>query len=122
MAGGARRRQAGEVPFGGGQTGRNEGFTGGGRTGEEEKPAVPVDKEASTGWKTHLTKAGYAPSTINAMLSSLNGFFGFLGWEECRVKFLKIQRRAFREREKDVCPECGISRWRHFPGDGQTSP
>ena len=90
------------VLSGGGQAGRNEGFTGGGRTGEKEKPAVSVDKEASTGWKTHLTKAGYAPSTINAMLSSLNGFFGFLGWEECRVKFLKIQRRAFREQEKEL--------------------
>ena len=97
-----RQGKNGEVPSSEGQTGRNEGLSGGGRTGEEEKPAVPVDKEASTGWKTHLTKAGYAPSTINAMLSALNGFFGFLGWEECRVKFLKIQRRAFREQEKEL--------------------
>lgn len=68
----------------------------------EDETAIPVDKEASTGWKTHLAKAGYAPATINAMLSSLNGFFEFLGWEECRVKFLKIQRRAFREQEKEL--------------------
>ena len=31
-----------------------------------------VDKEASAGWKSHLTEKGYAPATINAMLSSLN--------------------------------------------------
>ena len=36
------------------------------------------------------------------MLSSLNGFFGFLGWEECKVKFLKIQRRTFRDQEKEL--------------------
>ena len=64
--------------------------------------AVLVDREASTGWKTHLMQAGYAPVTINTMLSSLNSFFSFLGWEECRVKFLKIQRRVFREQEKEL--------------------
>ena len=64
--------------------------------------AVPVDREAAAGWKTYLTKAGYAPVTINAMLSSLNGFFEFMGWEECKVKFLKIQRRTFREQEKEL--------------------
>lgn len=113
-----------EVLSGGGQAGVEEVFTGGGEPGAEKKfsagkprpddgiykseaslegkTAVPVDKEASTGWKTHLIKAGYAPATINAMLSSLNGFFEFLGWGECRVKFLKIQRRAFREQEKEL--------------------
>ena len=66
----------------------------------DREPAV--DKEASAGWKSHLTEKGYAPATINAMLSSLNGFFGFLGWEECKVKFLKIQRRTFRDQEKEL--------------------
>lgn len=61
-----------------------------------------VDREASAGWKLYLTKAGYAPVTINAMLSSLNSFFKFLGWEECKVKFLKIQRRTFREQEREL--------------------
>ena len=32
----------------------------------------------------------------NAKLSALNGLFRFLGWEECRVKFLRVQRRVFR--------------------------
>lgn len=107
-----RQGRTGEMPSGGGQAGAEEKFSTGKTLSDdgihesevslEEKSAVPVDKEASTGWKTHLTKAGYAPATINAMLSSLNGFFDFLGWEECRVKFLKIQRRAFREQEKEL--------------------
>ena len=61
-----------------------------------------VDKEAAVGWKNWLLKHGYAASTINAMLSSLNSFFCFQGWEECRVKFLKVQRRAFREQEREL--------------------
>lgn len=61
-----------------------------------------VDKEAAAGWKAYLSGEGYAPVTINAMLSSLNGFFGFLGWEECKVKFLKIQRRTFRDQDREL--------------------
>lgn len=63
---------------------------------------LPVDKEAASGWKAYLVKAGYAPVTINAMLSSLNGFFGAQGWEECKVKFLKIQRRTFRDQDREL--------------------
>ncbi|MCI8800942.1 MAG: tyrosine-type recombinase/integrase [Lachnospiraceae bacterium] len=63
---------------------------------------VEVDKEAAAGWKAELVEAGYAPVTVNAMLSSLNGFFGFLGWEECKVKFLKIQRRTFRDQDREL--------------------
>nr|WP_296480216.1 tyrosine-type recombinase/integrase [uncultured Acetatifactor sp.] len=71
---------------------------GGGEDSEERK----VDKEAATGWKACLVGRGYAPVTVNAMLSSLNGFFGFLGWEECKVKFLKIQRRTFRDQGREL--------------------
>ena len=41
--------------------------------------------------------AGYAPATVNSMLAAVNTLFRFQGWEECRVKFLKIQKRLFRE-------------------------
>lgn len=61
-----------------------------------------VTKEAVTDWKSHLLAAGYAPTTINAMLAALNGLFRFLGWEDCRVKFLKIQRRLFRDTSREL--------------------
>nr|WP_297864085.1 tyrosine-type recombinase/integrase [uncultured Acetatifactor sp.] len=61
-----------------------------------------TDRETAAGWKSHLVAAGYAPVTINAMLSSLNGLFEFLGWEECKVKFLKIQRRTFRDQDREL--------------------
>lgn len=57
----------------------------------------PVTKELAAEWKEQLIARGYAPVTINAMISALNGLLGFLGWEACRVKFLKIQRQIFRD-------------------------
>jgi site-specific recombinase XerD len=40
--------------------------------------------------------------TVNAKLSAVNAFFRFLGWEDCRVKFLKVQRQLFREAGRDL--------------------
>ena len=61
-----------------------------------------VTKESAADWKTFLSGEGYAPVSVNAMLSALNGLFRFLGWDECRVRFLKIQRRLFREPRREL--------------------
>lgn len=63
---------------------------------------APVTKELAAGWKEHLRSQGYAPVTINSMLAPLNGLFRFLGWDECRVKFLKVQRRLFRDAGREL--------------------
>lgn len=59
-------------------------------------------KEAAAGWREHLAAQGYSPATVNSMLAALNSMFRFLAWEECRVKFLKIQRRMFREPDREL--------------------
>ena len=64
-----------------------------------------VTKEEAAGWKEYLRRCEYKPETINSMLSALNRFFGFVQWPECRVKYLKIQRRLFRSAEKDLTRE-----------------
>lgn len=61
-----------------------------------------VTKELAAQWKETLKNSGYAPRTVNAMLSAINGFFSFAGWNDCRVKFLKIQRQMFRDESKDL--------------------
>lgn len=61
-----------------------------------------VTKKSVIRWKTLLLESGYAARTVNSMLSALNGLFSFLGWEDCRMKFLKIQRQMFRDERKDM--------------------
>ena len=53
-------------------------------------------------WKDNLRASNYAPSTINACLAALNGFFCFCGWTDCRARFLKIQRRLFRDSRQEL--------------------
>ena len=53
-------------------------------------------------WKDDLRASNYAPSTINACLAALNGFFHFCGWTDCRARFLKIQRRLFRDSKQEL--------------------
>ena len=61
-----------------------------------------VTKEVAMNWKAYLLERGYAPVSVNAMLSALNGLFRFLGWNDCRVKFLKIQRKLFRDSNREL--------------------
>ena len=61
-----------------------------------------VTKELAAEWKASLMAAGYAPASINAMLAAMNGLFRFLGWDGCRVRFLRVQRRLFREASREL--------------------
>ncbi len=60
-----------------------------------------VTKERAADWKEHLLNAGYQPATINSMLAVLDSF-RFAGLEQCRVKYLRVQRRLFREQSKEL--------------------
>lgn len=64
-----------------------------------------VTKETAVLWKAHLLDQGLMPVTVNTKLSALNGLFRFLGWAECRIKFLRIQRRIFREDSRALTRE-----------------
>ena len=61
---------------------------------------APVTDAALATWREHLREANQ-PVTVNAMLAALNGFFRFAGWT-LRAKFLKIQRRLFREPGREL--------------------
>ena len=60
-----------------------------------------VDRGLVLTWKAQLT-AQYAPAPVNAMLAGINRFFAFMGWPECKVKALRLQRRSFREAEREL--------------------
>lgn len=44
----------------------------------------------------------YAPKSVNSILSSLNALFMHMGWYDLKVKTLKIQRRMFYDKEKEL--------------------
>lgn len=50
-------------------------------------------------------RSGYAPVTINSILTAANRFFRFLDWDELRVCSLRIQRRVLRSRERELTRE-----------------
>ena len=62
----------------------------------------PVTKEAAAAWKEYLLDQGYCPTTIHAMLGGLNRFLAFVGWQECQVKALRLQRQLFRDDSKEL--------------------
>ena len=62
----------------------------------------PVTKETVTRWKEQLALSGCKPVTVTGKISAVNKFFAFLGWADCRVKYLKIQRRMFRNTEREL--------------------
>lgn len=64
-----------------------------------------VSKESVAEWKEHLVAGVYAPVTINSMLASIHAFLRFAGWGECRVKYLKLQRRLFRDSSRELTRE-----------------
>ena len=64
-----------------------------------------VTKELAMEWKAALAEAGYRPISVNAMLAAVNKFFICMGREDCKVKYLKLQRQMFRKSEKDLSKE-----------------
>jgi len=52
-------------------------------------------------YKLHLCEH-YSPASVNAVLSSLNSFFNFMGWYDLRVKNIKIQKQMFAQTDKEL--------------------
>ena len=63
---------------------------------------APVTKERVAAWKESLLEGGRCPGTVNSMLVSANRFLAFLGWGDCQVKALRVQRQLFRENQREL--------------------
>lgn len=61
-----------------------------------------MDKERAGAWKLHLMSMGESSGTVNGALVAVNQFFKFLGWQECVVKGLRIQRKLFRDDRREL--------------------
>ncbi|MBE7048258.1 MAG: integrase [Ruminococcaceae bacterium] len=60
-----------------------------------------LTKELALEYKAELVE-NYAPASVNSILASLNGFFAYNEWHEIKLKNLKIQRRIFCQKEKEL--------------------
>ena len=64
-----------------------------------------VTRDGAAARRDSLLERGYAPVTVNSMVAAVNQFFTFLGWEDCKIKSLKIQRRLFRDDRRELTRE-----------------
>lgn len=60
-----------------------------------------VDKALVVEYKNIIIES-YAPASANSMLSSINSFFVYMEWYECKVKTFKIQRQIFADKDKEL--------------------
>lgn len=72
---------------------KNEGKT---LRGDEET------KEKAAEWKLSLLEAGYRPVTVNSMVAAVNSFFRFMGWMDCKIRFLRVQKQNFRQKNREL--------------------
>lgn len=61
-----------------------------------------VTKETVITFKSKLLGESYSVRSINSMLASLNSLFAFLGWTDCRVKSIKLQRQIYCPEEQEL--------------------
>lgn len=61
-----------------------------------------ITKETVITYKNKLINENYAVHSINSMLASINSFFAFLDWTDCKVKSIKLQRQVYCPEEKEL--------------------
>lgn len=61
-----------------------------------------ITKELVVGYKKELQIRGYAIRSINSMLAAVNSFLIYMGYLDCRVKILKLQRQIYCAKDKEL--------------------
>lgn len=62
---------------------------------------APLEKQLVLQYKQALEQA-YQPTSVNAKLAALNGFFSFIGRADLHLKQLRIQRKAFCSEDREL--------------------
>ena len=68
---------------------------------EDSACSTGLTKEAVIGFKEQLL-GSYSARSVNSMLAAVNAFLKFTGWQECQVKFVRIQKQLFCEEEREL--------------------
>lgn len=65
-----------------------------------------LNKKLIVSYKEHLQNMGcYKSGSINSFLAAANCFFQFMGWNDLKVKTIKVQKRAFMPNNRDLSKE-----------------
>ena len=60
-----------------------------------------VNKEQVIGYKQYLQEH-YMVTSANSMIAAINRFFKYMGWYDCVVKALRVQKEAFRSLDREL--------------------
>lgn len=61
-----------------------------------------VNKLLVTEYKKHLVESEYAVRSINSMLASINSLFEYLGWQDCKVKHIREQKKIYCDEDREL--------------------
>ncbi len=62
-----------------------------------------LDKRLVVSYKEHLQNKGcYKSGSINSFLVAANCFFQFMGWNDLKIKTIKVQKKAFMPNNMDL--------------------
>ena len=61
-----------------------------------------ITKELVVEWKRTLVERGYAVSSVNSMLASLNCYLEFIDLPACKVKSIRAQRQSFCTEDREL--------------------
>lgn len=82
-----------------------------------EYASEAITKETVIAYKKYLQE-NYAVRSVNSMLASINSFFSFFGWNDLKVKSLKLQQQVYCPEEKELTKAeytrlCKVAQRRH---------
>lgn len=63
---------------------------------------LDVTKEMVIAYKSKLVSDNYAVRCETSMIASMNSFFAFIGWQDLKVKSIKLQRQIYCPEEKEL--------------------
>ena len=63
-----------------------------------------INKEIVMKYKQRLSN-NYKGTSANSMLAAVNGFLSFMGQDNLKVKFFKIQKKTFRDKDRELSKE-----------------
>ncbi len=61
-----------------------------------------ISKDELSRWKMELCQQGREAVTVNGALAAVHSFLAFMNWNDCRVKYLRQQRKPFRDSSKEL--------------------